>query len=220
MYSHFVLRQGWVECLERSTCFRGVHSEYSPAVLNDFPSEWVETMFNMVISESTVSFYDEDEELHNVDGPAQEILVLMHGKEQYSSVWYSHGEYHRVDGPAVMSGDGRREWFVNGLRHREDGPAIEYPNGDHMWYTKNELHRVDGPAIDAATHQQWVQHGKIHRIDGPAIITQEGLNSWYVNGKLHREGGPAIVKVDGTEEWWVNGEQIFPQESASSEPTI
>ena len=34
-------------------------------------------------------------------------------------------ELHRIDGPALEEADGSKEWYLNGDLHREDGPAVE-----------------------------------------------------------------------------------------------
>lgn len=38
-------------------------------------------------------------------------------------------ERHRLDGPAIVCDDGRKEWHVHDLLHRIDGPAIERADG-------------------------------------------------------------------------------------------
>ena len=55
------------------------------------------------------------------------------------------GQLHREDGPALETLDGMRYWCRNGKWHREDGPAIDYGDGQKSWYvdgkpmTKNEF---------------------------------------------------------------------------------
>jgi len=39
-------------------------------------------------------------------------------------VWVQDGEYHRLDGPAIIYENGSRWWYNRGKIHREDGPAI------------------------------------------------------------------------------------------------
>ena len=51
-----------------------------------------------------------------------------------SKVWTLNGDYHREDGPAVVSVYGIREWFIKGQRHREDGPAIEIDGKPSRWF--------------------------------------------------------------------------------------
>jgi len=79
--------------------------------------------------------------------------------------WYNEkGERHRLDGPAFISKDGKREeWYVNGEKHREDGPAVEY--------------------LDANYREWWIR-GKLHREDGPAVMTDNGRDSYYLNHHL------------------------------------
>lgn len=76
--------------------------------------------------------------------------------------WYKNGEYHRVNGPAIIYDDGTKLWFFHGLVHRVDGPAITHPNG----------------------HEEWYFYGKRHREDGPAIIWPSGKTEYYKMGIL------------------------------------
>ena len=71
------------------------------------------------------------------------------------------GELHRLDGPAVILGDGAKFWFQNNRRHRIDGPAIEYSDGARAWY----------------------QNGRCHRLDGPAFEDSDGSHAWYIYNK-------------------------------------
>lgn len=47
--------------------------------------------------------------------------------------WLLNGQYHRVDGPAIIRHDGAQVWFYHGKIHREDGPAMSYPGGMKKW---------------------------------------------------------------------------------------
>jgi hypothetical protein len=62
--------------------------------------------------------------------------------------WVLNGNYHRVDGPAIIHNNGSKFWYINGKIHREDGPAADYANGDKFWFLNGNLHREDGPAIE------------------------------------------------------------------------
>lgn len=64
------------------------------------------------------SWYDENQKLHRVDGPA---LVDNDIKE-----WFFHGKRHRTDGPAIEWEDGSKEWWNHGKLHRIDGPATDF----------------------------------------------------------------------------------------------
>ncbi len=56
-------------------------------------------------------------------------------------------QLHRLDGPAVEYSDGDKHWFQNDQLHRLDGPSVEYPNGSKYWhiegkyYTEKEFNR-------------------------------------------------------------------------------
>ena len=66
--------------------------------------------------------------------------------------------------------------------HRENGPAIISARGDKYWYQYNRLHRTDGPAVVYANGTKyWWQNGLLHRTDGPAVTTA-GYKRWYING--------------------------------------
>jgi hypothetical protein len=60
------------------------------------------------------------------------------------------GNYHRVDGPAVIWPNGTKEWYTHGILHRTDGPAIEYADGTKVWFLDGKRHRTDGPAVETA----------------------------------------------------------------------
>lgn len=98
-------------------------------------------------------------------------------------LWFSNGDLHREDGPAVIFPDGRKDWFINGKRHRIDGPAVIEPNGKTEWYVNDKRHREDGPAYEHVSgRQEWFLNGKPHREDGPAVVDPEGVNEWFFNG--------------------------------------
>jgi ribosomal protein L24E len=92
------------------------------------------------------------------------------------------GQFHRLDGPAIIRKDGTQYWCINDKCHRIDGPAIIWVDGTQAWYIDN----------------------KCHRLDGPAIINADGARSWYVNGKIHRLDGPAVIRKNGSQEWWIH----------------
>src|SRR5699024_932402 len=93
----------------------------------------------------------------------------------------SDGKLHRVNGPAIIGGDGSQQWLQDGRPHRIGGPANISANGVESWSRKGELHRTDGPAI----------------------IGQDGAERWYLYGQPLRLDGPAVVTLDGAgDEWW------------------
>lgn len=61
--------------------------------------------------------------------------------------WYLNNEFHREDGPALITADGDVFWYKHGAFHREDGAAVIYANGTRKCFVNGELHRIDGPAI-------------------------------------------------------------------------
>lgn len=70
------------------------------------------------------------------------------------------GQYHRLDGPALIFYDGTKKWLRNGKLHRKDGPAIIRPDKTEEWYL----------------------YGRRHRIDGPAYTDPHGTTCWYYKG--------------------------------------
>ena len=99
--------------------------------------------------------------------------------------WRDHlVRLHRVDDPAVIGSNGRREWWWRGRRHRADGPAVMWPDGRKEWYLHGDRHRADGPAyIGADGTREWWVHDQRHCVDGPAYIHPDGRQWWYVQGR-------------------------------------
>ena len=65
--------------------------------------------------------------------------------------------------------DGSRRWMVDGQYHRLDGPAVIYPNGYQVGYQNGKRHRIDGPAlIEADGTHAW-------HIDGVQITNEVNL---------------------------------------------
>ena len=52
--------------------------------------------------------------------------------------WYQNDQLHRLDGPAQEWANGGKFWYQNGLCHRLDGPAIEYADGTKCWYFRGQ----------------------------------------------------------------------------------
>ncbi len=53
------------------------------------------------------------------------------------------GQFHRLDGPALVYNDGDLYWYINGKQHRDDGPAVIRKNGSMGWYLKNRPYTLD-----------------------------------------------------------------------------
>jgi len=93
------------------------------------------------------------------------------------------GDLHRLDGPAVESADGYKGWYQKGLCHRLDGPAIEHANGTNFWFQEGRLHREGGPATECINgNKSWLQEGLLHREDGPAAEYSNGDKEWHLDG--------------------------------------
>ena len=78
--------------------------------------------------------------------------------------WYTHGELHREDGPAIEMANGSKYWYINGLHHREDGPAVEWSNGDKSWYLDDKEYTESDYLKEIAKKNPC--NGKIVEIDG------------------------------------------------------
>jgi hypothetical protein len=78
---------------------------------------------------------------------------------------------------------GIKSWKLNGEYHRVDGPAIIYPDGSEYWFLNGFLHRVNGPAVvNSNGYKVWYLNGKYHRDDGPAYMETGGNKIWYLSG--------------------------------------
>lgn len=56
-----------------------------------------------------------------------------------------YGEFHFMNGPALVTSDGDEFWFMHGMLHRSGGPAITFSGGIKMWYSHNKLEKVVYP---------------------------------------------------------------------------
>src|ERR1035437_4885211 len=140
-------------------------------------------------------------------------LVLEDGSQEWRQGGVAEGVLHRVDGPAKIWADGRKEWWVHGAIHREAGAAIELADGGREWYDNHQLHRLGGTAIDHADGtRKWYERNQLHRMDGPAVELADGRRSWWLRGLRHREDGPA-VEGRGLPEYWLRGELASSEEA-------
>lgn len=75
------------------------------------------------------------------------IKVVENDSDGTIKYYNEQDQLHRVDGPAIFwKNSGDKEWWFNGQRHRDDGPAIEFRNLK-IWYLHGKRHREDGPAV-------------------------------------------------------------------------
>jgi hypothetical protein len=108
---------------------------------------------------------DENDLLHREDGPAH-IYTASSGA--MTTIWYRHGECHRVGGPAVVREGRSMLWYQDNLLHNESGPAMVMLTSD------------------GGVEIEWRQHNVLHREDGPARIVSTGsysLMKWYLHGE-------------------------------------
>ena len=61
----------------------------------------------------TILYYNENDEVHRVNGPA---VIWFNGTEG----WYQNDKKHRLDGPAVIWDDGAKSWYINGTNYTDE----------------------------------------------------------------------------------------------------
>jgi len=149
---------------------------------------------------------DENGLLHCDEGPA-----YVYRRERVS--YHSHGQYHRVGGPAIVCPEIEFDgftfhdvhaWLEDDLFHRVDGPAYTDARVE-LWFDRGRLHRVGGPADqDDQGMVIWFEHGEVHRVGGPAVA-HASWEIYCLRGMIHRIDGPAVVAGDGglfTSQWF------------------
>lgn len=71
-----------------------------------------------------------------------------------------------------------------GKFHREDGPAVYTDDGKYqIWARNGILHRLDGPALITPTLTLYAVLGRLHREDGPAVIRPKGQEEYWLMGQ-------------------------------------
>lgn len=105
-----------------------------------------------------------------------------------TTVFMRHGQFHRTDGFAIDSGDGRGMYFVDGVHLTSPGD----PNDFHL----------DGVNVDGVQSWRSGNGGRtvLVRPDGGQIFTRDG--------DIHRSGGPAVIAADGSEQWFSAGTEL------------
>lgn len=97
--------------------------------------------------------------------------------------WYSSGQLHRVQGPAVVYLDGSEEWWFEGRRHRMGGPAITFKCGLTKWYMHGLKHCLSGPAVTNRCGRSHSFNKCLEPTLGlPACHTEYWVNGWYTTG--------------------------------------
>ena len=65
----------------------------------------------------------------------------------------TYGNYHRLDGPAIILLNGYKRWCVNGIIHREDGPAIVRIDGIKEWCLNGILYKTKEEYFDSLSDE-------------------------------------------------------------------
>ena len=157
--------------------------------------------------------------------------------------WYSWGERHQNDGPAIIrwSKDGNYKteiWYTRDVATRDDGPneiTTHLPSGivcSETWRKDDKIHREDGPAIVKRSvetglvyEEQWFTNNMIHNDDAPAYIERDPntgkvvKEEWRHYGDLHRVNGFPAVTVYDPEDGSVVTERFFRNDREHSRPT-
>ena len=71
------------------------------------------TLRRVVSPDGDVRWYNSDNCLHRVSGPAIEYINGEH-------IWFFNGVIHRIDGPAIRYNDGHQEWWLEGVHVTKD----------------------------------------------------------------------------------------------------
>ena len=127
-----------------------LHRENGPAIIrrNTYGNPPVKKWFIDGIKYSEKEF-NKKMGINNIQKNESKIInnvkkIVLNDKVVYKN---DKGQFHREDGPAVITQKNTSYWFKNGKLHREDGPAVIYKNGTVEYYKNNLKHREDGPAV-------------------------------------------------------------------------
>lgn len=103
---------------------------------------------------SCLAYFNIDEELHRVDGPAK--VTYYYNNNVSAKEYYINGKLHRDDGPARVTYNENgnmiyESYYIEGLLHRENGPAciIYRGNGTHLrdlYYENGKIRNMNGYA--------------------------------------------------------------------------
>tara|TARA_R110002153_G_scaffold233625_1_gene386990 strand:- start:42 stop:428 length:387 start_codon:yes stop_codon:yes gene_type:complete len=106
----------------------------------------------------TVTYRNDEGELHNPDGPA---MVRADGYKAY----LINGNLHNSHGPAIVDADGSKAYYINDHRHNPNGPAVVFADGRKAYY-------INGKLLTEAEFKTWQAeqsaplHNKTVTIDG------------------------------------------------------
>jgi len=86
-------------------------------------------------------------------------MITYYTKEGKSTSIYigdvPFGKLHRLDGPALMFSNGRKEWWINSKQHRLDGPAITDSNGYKEWW-------INDKELNNNEVESWIKNNDIN----------------------------------------------------------
>ncbi len=75
--------------------------------------------------------------------------------DEHQNIYYRNkkGQFHRIDGPAIIWSNGDKIWCINGLFHRTDGPAQEYEDGSRYWWI-NDINYEEEDFLYLTEHKE------------------------------------------------------------------
>ena len=104
-------------------------------------------------------------------------------KEGNIYYYNSNDEVHRVNGPAVINCNGVEYWLQNDKYHRLDGPAIVYPNRPALWCINGKIYTKAGfnahPLV--ISHKGKIRHNKSCQLYHRSVKCLQNLINWLKN---------------------------------------
>lgn len=81
------------------------------------------------------------------------VIIDKWGTKQYFN---DIGQWHREDGPALISRTGTKWWYKNDNLSSEEYPSAIVLNGIAEWRINHHLNNKNGPAYDKPNgHKEW-----------------------------------------------------------------
>lgn len=130
-----------------------------------------------------------DGKLHNENAPA----VYSHINNKL--LYFRKGEFHRLDGPAVISPNEPERYYINGIQYsKEEFDSIPLISSGIYSQSPDGIYKKNNSIF-------YVKNGKYHRDDGPAILNANGTDDYYFNGfLLSKEQFESIIRNNDIKE--------------------
>jgi hypothetical protein len=153
------------------------------------------------------AWVDAEGRYHRNNGPALETFSV--GDDgvvtKRKSVWYQHGDEHRVGGSSSESWNAEGELLETsyrkyGVLHREDGPAATAYARDGGDWVKYENWIVNGLPADGVSSRQWLNNSKLLREERHLNGLKGSLDA-PAEREWNRETGELV-----SEQWMLMGQ--------------